>query len=136
MRLSGRCECGKVQFSMDNDVEDYSHCHCSQCRRLHGAAFATFIGVARSEFQYDAGHEHIKKYDSSARNTRVFCDTCGSSILVEPKAEPESVYVALALIDSPVELPEGYHIYVDSKVPWYSIQDGLTQHGQEPPYDD
>ena len=27
---------------------DFSHCHCSQCRRLHGAAFASFAGVPRS----------------------------------------------------------------------------------------
>ena len=50
--INGHCECGRVRFEVDGEIEDYSHCHCSQCRRMHGAAFATFAGVARSGFRY------------------------------------------------------------------------------------
>ena len=40
--LSGHCECGRIRYQVDTGIKDFSHCHCSQCRRLHGAAYATF----------------------------------------------------------------------------------------------
>lgn len=36
--ITGRCECGRVRYEVDGDITDFSHCHCSQCRRLHSAA--------------------------------------------------------------------------------------------------
>ena len=53
--FEGRCECGAVRYRVDGPIHDFSHCHCSQCRRLHGAAFATFAGVKLEEFSYKAG---------------------------------------------------------------------------------
>ncbi|MGZ0843339.1 GFA family protein, partial [Klebsiella pneumoniae subsp. pneumoniae] len=31
----------------DAPIESASHCHCSQCRKAHGAAFATYGKVRR-----------------------------------------------------------------------------------------
>jgi hypothetical protein len=76
--IHGHCECGNVEFEVAGDIVDYSHCHCSQCRRLHGAAFATFAGVARDAFQYRAGESTLSTYRSSKIIDRVFCKTCGS----------------------------------------------------------
>ena len=35
--ITGRCECGRVKYQVNGEINDFSHCHCSQCRRLHGA---------------------------------------------------------------------------------------------------
>lgn len=50
--ITGRCECGEVSYQINSEVTDFSHCHCSQCRRLHGAAFASFGGVEKDSFKY------------------------------------------------------------------------------------
>jgi hypothetical protein len=47
--FEGRCECGVVRCRVDGPITDYSHCHCSQCRRLHGEpsrppAYHIFVG--------------------------------------------------------------------------------------------
>ena len=60
--ITGHCECGRVRFEIDGAVEDLSHCHCSQCRRLHGAAYATFAGVPRDSFRYLEGNADVKTY--------------------------------------------------------------------------
>ena len=40
--IQGHCECKRVSYQADCEISDL--CHCSQCRRLHGAVYATFAG--------------------------------------------------------------------------------------------
>jgi hypothetical protein len=131
--ISGNCECGRVSYEIDGAISDFSHCHCSQCRRLHGAAFATFAGVAKTEFRYVSGETDLKIYKSSADHDRVFCTECGSNILVALEAEPDDLYVSMGTVNGNPDLPPGYHIYAGSKAPWPEINDDLPQYDAEPP---
>jgi hypothetical protein len=131
--ISGNCECGRVSYEIDGSITDFSHCHCSQCRRLHGAAFATFAGVAKTEFRYVSGETDLKIYKSSADHDRVFCAECGSNILVALEAEPDDLYVCMGTVNGNPDLPPGYHIYAGSKAPWHEINDDLPQYDAEPP---
>ena len=86
--IQGHCECKRVSYEADCEISDLSHCHCSQCRRLHGAAYATFAGVDTEKFRYLSGEEDIKTYASSHDHDRVFCGNCGSNILVSVEGFP------------------------------------------------
>ena len=131
--IQGHCECGRVRFEVDSDINDFSHCHCSQCRRLHGAAFATFAGVTRDHFRYVSGENDTRDYASSDSHRRVFCAECGSNILVALDEEPETLYLSMSTLEGDPPRPPGYHIYVGSKAPWYEISDDLEQYETEPP---
>ena len=131
--IHGRCECGQIRYEVDGDIDDFSHCHCSQCRRLHGAAYVTFAGVSRTKFHYVSGESDIKVYPSSEFNDRVFCAKCGSNILVDPKQEPEILYICMGTVDGDPPCPPGYHAFVGSKAPWHEITDDLKQYDTESP---
>lgn len=131
--ITGHCECGSVTFEADSEITDYSHCHCSQCRRMHGAAFATFAGVHRDKFSYLSGESDVSMYKSSGNHNRYFCSVCGSNILVELTDFPDELYVSMSAIDGNPEKPEGYHIFVGSKAPWHEIADGLKQYHEDAP---
>lgn len=131
--ITGHCECGSVSFEADSEITDYSHCHCSQCRRMHGAAFATFAGVARDKFRYLSGESDLTNYNSSGDHNRVFCGVCGSNILVELSDIPDELYVSMSAIDGDPARPDGYHIYVGSKAPWHEIADDLKQYHEDVP---
>ena len=130
--ITGRCECGEVKYRVDAEITDFSHCHCSQCRRLHGAAFASFAGVPREAFNYNTGAFQVSSYDSSETHSRKFCGRCGSNILVELESEPDALYLTMGTMDGNPTLPPGYHIYVGSKAPWHTISDDLPQYETEP----
>lgn len=131
--IKGHCECRQISFDADSEITDYSHCHCSQCRRMHGAAFATFAGVKRESFRYSSGEDLLTMYQSSGNHNRYFCSVCGSNILVELTDFPDELYVSMSTIEGDPEKPEGYHIYVGSKAPWYEIQDDLKQYEEDSP---
>ena len=80
--ISGRCECAAVTYEAGGEVSDFSHCHCGQCRRLHGAPYVSFAGVDEDKFHWTSGEEHVKIYKSSAKNDRYFCSLCGSHLQV------------------------------------------------------
>ena len=42
---SGACLCRAVGFVATLPSRWVAHCHCSRCRRAHGAAFVTFVGL-------------------------------------------------------------------------------------------
>ena len=104
--LKGHCECNRVSYEADCEVSDFSHCHCSQCRRLHGAAYATFAKVKADKFRYLLGEEDIKKYASSDDLQRVFCGNCGSNILVSVNNYPEILYLSMGAIDGNPNHPD------------------------------
>ncbi len=130
--ITGRCECKKVRYQVDGVINDYSHCHCSQCRRLHGAAFASFAGVQTDEFSYLSGKSDLSVYESSENHDRIFCRNCGSNILVALSEEPDMLYLAMGTVDGNPQCPPGYHIYVGSKAPWYEFEDQLPHYDTEP----
>ncbi|MDG1857816.1 MAG: GFA family protein [Emcibacteraceae bacterium] len=130
--ITGRCECAKITYQIDGEIFDYSHCHCSQCRRLHGAEYASFGGVKRSEFSYLTGEDHLGHFASSPSHDRVFCKNCGSSIMVALDDEPEGYYVSMGTMDGNPKLPPEYHIFVGSKAPWHTIHGDGAQYETEP----
>lgn len=130
--ITGRCECGSIHFQVDGDITDFSHCHCSQCRRMHGAAYATFAGVKLSDYSLLSGEENLARYESSDSHERQFCKVCGSNILVRLESEPDFLYLSMGAVDGNPALPAAYHIYVGSKAPWHNILDNSPQYETEP----
>ena len=130
--ITGRCECGRVKYQVDGQISDFSHCHCSQCRRLHGAAFASFGGVKKADFSYLSGEQDLSSYASSPSHDRVFCKNCGSNILVALDDEPDTLYLSMGTMDGNPQCPTGYHIFVGSKAPWHTITDKLKQYDEFP----
>ena len=126
--FQGRCECGAVRYRVDGDIHDFSHCHCSQCRRLHGAAFATFAGTRLEHFQYTAGAGEVSAYASSDTHQRLFCRHCGSSLGVTLTDEPDDIYLAMGTVEGNPPRPLAYHIFVGSKAPWHDVLDAAPQY--------
>ena len=130
--ITGHCECEKISFEANCEVSEYSHCHCSQCRRLHGAAYASFAKIELKYFKYLSNTDLLSSYASSGNHERIFCSNCGSNIMVILADYPETVYVAMGVINGDPKLPEPYHIYVGSKAPWHEILDDCKQYNEEP----
>jgi len=126
--LKGSCLCGAVKYRLDAPIESATHCHCSMCRKAHGAAFGTYGNVRRKDFRFTQGQDSVVEYHSSPGVTRTFCKHCGSTLQwFSERPYPNWLSVALGTLDTPLgEIPQK-HIYADSKADWYAIRDGLPQ---------
>lgn len=126
--IRGSCLCGGVKFEIDGPFAYASHCHCSMCRKHHGAAFATYGEAKASGVRVAAGSGLIARYASSPGIVRTFCSRCGSTLQWLNEAKPDKVDFALGILDDDPGVRAGRHIYVGSKAPWYEITDPLPQH--------
>ena len=125
--IEGGCLCGEVRYQISGDPRSMTHCHCSMCRKAHGAAFATFVEVARGDFRYTSGEASIESYESSPGCRRPFCRRCGSTLLFESEGQNE-IWIAAGSLDGDPGCRPSSHIFVGSKAPWFPIDDdGLPQ---------
>ena len=131
-RLSGGCQCGAVRYELRGPAQEVNHCHCSICRRLHGAMFASFAMLRPGDFVLLKGADVITRYQSSPGCGRFFCSRCGSQIYSDVDQLPKIRFVAVGTLDEGAHPghPAGteHHVYVGSKVPWWKITDGLPQY--------
>ncbi|OAP39965.1 aldehyde-activating protein [Sinorhizobium glycinis] len=124
--LAGRCLCGAVHYVVADEFRYAANCHCTDCRRVTGAAFKPFAGIERTKFTVTGGADHLHIFgEENAHDAR--CGKCGS-FLYSAVRDGAYVHVALgALADEPTIRP-GEHIFVGSKAPWFAITDDLPQY--------
>lgn len=60
--IRGSCLCGQVTYQLDGGVELINHCHCSMCRKAHGAAFGSFLHATSEGFRWNSGEGLIERY--------------------------------------------------------------------------
>lgn len=126
--IRGSCLCGGVQYQVTGPLTGAVNCHCSTCRKAHGAAFRTRAAVRRQDFHWVSGEELLTFYASSPGNDRGFCRVCGTQILSVVEAQPEYYGLALGALDDDPGVGARTNIFVGSKAPWFEITDGLPQY--------
>ncbi|WP_417565651.1 GFA family protein [Marinobacter sp.] len=127
MKTTGHCLCGQIVFEIEGKLAPIELCHCSQCRRAQGTAFAANIPVAASQFRLLTGEDSLSGFESSPGKERVFCRRCGSPIFSRRASAPEVLRVRAGLLDGPLETPLAGHAFTDSRADWWQITDDLPQ---------
>lgn len=123
----GGCLCGRVRFEIDAAIRSIVYCHCSQCRKAQGSAFATNGIVDTAHFRIIAGAENLSGYESSPGQKKYFCKHCGSPILSRSTTTPEQVRVRIGTLDSDITERPTAHIFSTSKANWEDICGALPQ---------
>ncbi|KAB0495360.1 GFA family protein [Pseudomonas vancouverensis] len=125
----GSCLCAAVKYELLASPRAVSHCHCSQCRKGHGAAFASYGSVPRSALRILRGAASIKTYASSETVLREFCMECGSTLFWSRSEGQFADWVSIALgtLDTPFVPQKHKHVYVESAVPWFNSSNLFPQ---------
>ena len=127
--VHGSCLCGAVRFAIELPVLFCGHCHCSMCRRAHGASYVTWIGLPRERFSFLAGAERLVRYHSSDHGVRSFCGTCGSTLFCELTTHPGVIDIVLANLDDTSDIVPQAHFYFDDRAAWTRVGDELPRFG-------
>ena len=130
---TGGCLCGAVRFEIHGGIRHIVYCHCSQCRKAQGSAFAANGIVDSAQFVLVRGEDKLTDYESTPGQFKYFCQVCGSPILSKRPAVPEQVRVRLGTIESDIEERPQAHIFVTSKANWETICDELPQYPEYEP---
>lgn len=127
--VDGGCLCGAIRFSVVMPTLFCGHCHCSMCRRNHGAAYVTWLAVPRSHVSIERGEDQLTRYQSSQHGSRSFCSRCGSSLFCVSTGHPDVIDIPLANMDGPIDRVPESHIYFDDRAAWTTVADDLPRLG-------
>ena len=127
--IRGSCLCGGVKSEITGPLSSPLNCHCSQCRKQHGAPFRSHVRVQVEDFRWLQGEHLIKYYESAGGYLRGFCRECGSPII--NRTGPNWKHPVGPSRRSTG--PPACHVFVGSKAPWFEITDDLPQHAEYAP---
>ncbi|MFO0697219.1 MAG: GFA family protein [Polyangiales bacterium] len=131
--VEGGCLCGAVRYEVRGELGPIVCCHCSQCRKAQGTAFATNAPIRADDFVLLSGADVLRTYSSSPGKHRCFCGVCGSPIHSRRDDRPEVLRLRIGTLDTPIDARPTAHIYTGSKAEWYEIRDSLPQHREREP---
>jgi hypothetical protein len=124
--LTGHCRCGHLRYEVAAPLGPVVSCHCSFCRRIHGAAFTTIALVPDGAVTWRSGSGEPALFRTPLGNLRHFCGRCASPTWNRSPALPLAAVVisSLAEDDQP---PPWAHVNTESKARWHMIGDALPQ---------
>jgi hypothetical protein len=123
--LEGGCLCGGVRYRVSGKPRTSAICHCVSCRRASGAQSVAWLVFPSEAFSFVSGEP--AEYRSSAEVSRTFCDTCGTSLTYRHDGNLDFIDVTTASLDLPDQFPPARHVWLEDKVSWESVNDGLPQ---------
>lgn len=125
--------CGNIRYECAAEPMFMGNCHCRDCQRTTGSAFAAAMLVPRNAMTI-AGE--VKYYevigDSGATVERGFCPNCGSR-LFSRRTNPKLMGIMAGSLDNPSEFQPGMDLYTASAQPWDYMNPDLPRFPQFPP---
>ncbi len=134
MSVDGACLCGRVRYRIDSEAATNAvfYCHCSQCRKAQGSAFAANLPLPVHAFHLLSGAESLGEYRASAKKTRVFCRECGSPLYSHVDGA-DTLRLRAGTLEPGAALVPVAHIFATSRANWDEIADSLPRYpGREP----
>jgi len=128
MTIKGGCLCGRVRYEVEGKLFNAGHCHCSMCRKQHGAAFSTYAECKPEEFRWISGEDLVKVHETSPGGGWCLCSSCGSSLAGTAKGRV--AWIALGTVEGDPGIRPASHEFVGSKAGWHEITDALPQYDE------
>lgn len=123
--FNGSCLCGGITFSVNGFSDKAANCHCTMCRKFHGAAFGTLVSV--TGLTWLTGTELLKHYTALNGTNRTFCQECGASLGFREKgAEIDDMELAISTFNEDIPVKIEAHIYTNYKANWCVLQSELA----------
>ncbi len=126
-QISGSCLCGAINFSANLPSKWCAHCHCSLCRKAHGAGYVTWVGFEQERVSFTRGEDHLTWYESTPGAQRGFCRQCGSSLFFRSKQWAGELHIALGCIDDAIDRQPQANVFFDKHVAWMPVDETLKQ---------
>lgn len=128
-RFSGRCACGRVAYECSSAPVSMVNCHCRDCQRAGGAAYAPSAVVSRAALRVTRGEPswYAAAADSGNEVRRAFCGHCGSPLFAASSARPEFLVIRAGSLDDPSWFRAGADVWAESAQPWDLMDDATPR---------
>ena len=126
MLMEGGCACGAIRYKLTNTPLIVHACHCRDCQRLSGSAFATNIWIEDRCVEMLVGKPSSFRLagGSGQPHDVFFCARCGTTVWSRYRPVPWALFVRAGTLDDQDAVTPDLHIFTRSKVLWLELPAG------------
>ena len=117
---TGGCACGAVRYTCSAEPMMLRNCHCQDCQRATGSAFAAILSLPINGFRLDRGTtiSNTTVGDNGNTVTRHSCEACGSLLHGFASAFPDLVSLAVGSLDDPSGFCPDFELFTSRAHAW------------------
>ena len=131
---TGGCLCGAVRYRITAEPETFYACHCTDCQRRNGSAFALSFVVRRDAVESTGDTElYVAKLaDGRVKQSRA-CVKCVTRLWGESVRSPTYLIIQPGTLDDTSWLRPVAHIWTRSAQPWVQFPPDAVKFETQPP---
>ncbi|WP_298445118.1 GFA family protein [uncultured Ferrimonas sp.] len=127
MSVQAQCSCGQLQLSCSSEPLRVSVCHCEDCQRRSGSAFASQVRLHQADVVIRGEARcYQRQAESGAQLAFGFCPQCGATVYFSNSALAGAMMVPLGAITNRALAPS-ISVYEARQQPWLHLT-GIEQH--------
>jgi hypothetical protein len=135
--FSGGCACGAIRYECTAEPIMMFKCHCRDCQRATGGAFACAILLPADSFKFTRGtpRYHLSPSAAGGQHKRGFCAGCGSRLTGGENPEGTAGFLGInaGSLDDPGWFRPQMEIWTSDAQPWDHMDLKLPKFEQYPP---
>ena len=130
-KISGGCACGAIHYECSADPIVMLNCHCRDCQRASGSAYAAVVAVPKSAVQVRGEPRYYKVVGKAGKAIeRGFCPTCGSQLTVKLERLPDALGLQAGSLDDPSIHRPKMDVFTSSAQPWDHMNPNIQKHAE------
>ncbi len=132
-QMSGGCRCGQVRYAADAEPVFVGVCHCRDCQKSTGSAFAVLVGVPGAAVTVTGPIRMFDALGDSGKATHLgFCPHCGTGMTRSADLMAGVTMLSAGTLDDPSWVEPTLQIYCDSAQPWVSLGGEMKRFAKMP----
>ena len=131
----GGCECGAVRYRLLDAPITTNCCHCRDCQRITGSAFALNAMIETALVAVTAGVPEMRTLGrEGAGDTRAWrCPVCDALLWADHPMFGDAIrFVRTGTLDRAEAFAPDAHYFVRSKHPWIALPPGVPAYDTLP----
>ena len=127
--LEGGCACGAVRYRLESGPMFVNCCHCRDCQRQTGGAFAINAIIETDRVSLLSGRpEPIRMPTDSGYPHLIYrCAACQTAVWSDYGERKVLLFLRVATLDDPEALPPDVHIFTRTKLSWVGLREGVPE---------
>ncbi|MBY8829383.1 GFA family protein [Hephaestia mangrovi] len=122
------CQCGQLRVEVSGEPVRVSVCHCLNCQRRSGSAFAAQARFEDKDVTITGAATDWTRTGDNGAMTQSFCPTCGSGLYYRNESMPGLIAIPLGAFADPTFPPPHFSVFENRRHPWVSITGDDVEH--------
>lgn len=123
--ITGSCFCKAIRYRITSAIPLAVNCHCNNCKKMVGGAFASLAVVKERRLEITSGKEALATCQLSENLLKHFCSRCGSPIFNRNSHYPGRCMIALGSLDNPAIVVPSVNVHCENRLAWVNLDDTM-----------